>query len=185
MPLPLGHAVIGLTTHNLCAQDNSVFRRRSLAVFVIILANLPDIDVLIGLFLCGNGNAFHRGPTHSLMFALVMGYLASNAWKLLANIPKISFKNCSLLVLSHVVADYFFTASPVSFFWPFELNWSIGYAGWGDVVSSVFLKIFRDAEIILGCAVVIIINLLIDAFKHPTIDLGRDPAHPSNFVTGG
>ncbi len=165
MPLPLGHAVIGLTTQNLCSQDDSVFRRWRLAAFVIMIANLPDIDVLIGLLFCGNGNAIHRGPTHSLIFALVMGYLVSRAWKLRPNIPRVSFWNGSFLILSHVVADYFFTSSPISFFWPLELNWSFGYAGWGDVFSSVFLKAFQDAGIVLGCAVIVGINLLMRGYS--------------------
>jgi len=158
MPLPLGHAVIGLTIQDLSTKSDSIFRCWKSALFVTILANLPDIDVLMGLFSCGNGNAFHRGPTHSLIFTFFMGYLASRAWKLWSKIPRISFQTCSFVILSHVVADSIFTSSPVSFFWPFELNWSFGYAGWGDVVSTVFLEAFRDAGIILGCVVVLLIN---------------------------
>lgn len=161
MPLPLGHAAIGLTIHDLCSKNNPFLSWWKIAVFIALLTNLPDIDVVIGLLFHGNGNAFHRGPTHSLMFALFMGYLASNAWKLCSQIPKISFRNCSLLILSHVMADFFFTASPVSFFWPLELNWTAGYSGWGDVINSLLLQPFHNAGIIVGCCVVIILNRLI------------------------
>ncbi len=182
MPLPLGHAVIGLTAHNLYSQDNSIFRRWSLVAFIIILTNLPDIDVLIGLVFHGNGNAIHRGPTHSLIFALVMGYLAANAWKLCRKIPRIGFKQCSFLILSHVVADCLFTSAPVSFLWPFELNWSFGYAGWGDVFSSVFLKAFQDAGIVAGCAVVLIINLFLKGYYDRLKTVIRD-RKISTFLT--
>ena len=161
MPLPLGHAFIGLTTQNISSQDNAVFKQWKLTLLVIILANLPDIDVLIGLIFCGNGNAIHRGPTHSLLFALVMGYLISKAWRPFPIIPKIKFLNSFLLILSHVLADRFFTHYPVSLCWPFENIFSIGHAGWGDVLSSVFLENVRDAGIILGCIFMILTNLLI------------------------
>jgi hypothetical protein len=169
MPLPLAHAAVGLTIHDLYSKNNSPLRCWKTAVFVAILANLPDIDVVIGLLFQGNGNAFHRGPTHSLMFALFMGLLASNAWRLCSQIPRIGFKNCSLLILSHVIADFFFTTSPVSLLWPLEVNWTAGSSGWGDVMNSVLLQPFHDAGIIIGCGVVIILNRLIrgcsDSFR--------------------
>ena len=46
MPLPLGHTAIGLTTYELCSKKNSAFSRWELAVFVTLLANLPDIDTV-------------------------------------------------------------------------------------------------------------------------------------------
>ena len=81
MPLPLGHAFIGAATYELCLDNNSIFRQWQVALFTMVLANLPDLDIFIGLVFRGNGNAFHRGPTHSLLFVLIMGYFASNLWK--------------------------------------------------------------------------------------------------------
>jgi hypothetical protein len=49
MPLPLCHAAIGLTTYNLCSKSKSAFNDWKVVVFVAVLANLPDIDVVIGL----------------------------------------------------------------------------------------------------------------------------------------
>lgn len=161
MPLPLGHAVIGFTAHDLCSKKVSVFHQWKLALFILILANFPDIDVVIGLLLQGNGNAFHRGPTHSLVFALLMGLFASVSWKIWSQIPKVSFRICFLVVLSHVLADFAFTASSISFFWPLEVNWSSGYSGWRDVMGSVFLKGYQDVGIIIGCGTVMILRKLL------------------------
>ena len=166
MPLPLGHAVIGLTINDLYSRNNSAFNRWVQAFFVVILANLPDMDVLAGLFFHGNGNIFHRGPTHSLIFAVIMGYIASNAWRIWAKIPEMSFNACFLLILSHILADLFFTRSPVSFLWPLEVNWSMGYMGWGEVMGSVFLKAFQDGGIAMGCGVLIILNRLMGTYSH-------------------
>ena len=82
MPLPLGHTAIGLTTHELFSENISAFDQWKMTLFIAVMANLPDMDVLLGLVFAGNGNAFHRGPTHSLTFAVFMGFLASNAWRL-------------------------------------------------------------------------------------------------------
>jgi len=161
MPLLLGHAAIGLTTQDLCSRNHSGLSRWRVAVFIAVLANLPDVDVLIGLLLRGNGHAFHRGPTHSLLFALFMGFVASRAWTLWSQIPKMSFKSCVLIIVSHVLADVVFTNPPVSFFWPLEVHLTAGYSGWGDILSTVFLKGFQDAGIITGCGVVVLLNRFI------------------------
>lgn len=166
MPLPLGHAAIGLTTHNLYSKNDSSSALWRVALFVVVLANLPDIDIVAGLLLQGNGNAFHRGPTHSLLFALLIGFLASNAYRLWSRIPKMSLTNCFLVILSHVVADLLFTAAPVSFFWPLEFNSIAGFSGWGDVINSVFLESFQDADIIMGCGAVIVLNSLIRKYSY-------------------
>jgi len=161
MPLPFGHAAIGLTTCSLCSRNNYVHDLLKISIFVTILSNLPDIDVVIGLIFKGNGNVFHRGPTHSMLFTLLMGYFASNAYKLWSQIPKLKFRVCFLIILSHVVADYLFTNSPISFFWPFEVNFASGYSGWFDVINSVLLETFQDAGIIIGCIMILLLNRFI------------------------
>ncbi len=159
MPLPIAHAVVGATTHYLSTQDNAVFKQWKTALAVTLLANLPDLDVLIGLVFWGNGNAIHRGPTHSLIFALAMGYFFSRACRVFPAMPAMGFLNSSLVIFSHVLADYFFTSYPVSLFWPFHHIFSIGYTGWGDVFSSVVFGNIRDAGIILGCCAVLLSNI--------------------------
>jgi hypothetical protein len=148
-------------------STNHNFERFSLKtiIFLAVLANMPDFDVIVGLFIKCNGNAFHRGPSHSLIFALIAGFLASKAWKLSSHIPRINFGICFLIIFSHVLADFFFTPSRVSFFWPFEVNWSSGYSGWGDVLNSVFLRGFQDAGIIIGSTILIICVRLIKAYR--------------------
>jgi hypothetical protein len=163
MPLPLGHTAIGLTTYELSAND-SPFRRWKRFLYITILANLPDIDVVIGLVLTWNGNAFHRGPTHSLAFALLMGLLAGTAARGCLKIPGISFRHCFLLIFSHVIADALLTSSRVSFFWPFQVNWSAGYAGWTDVMHSILFEGLKDGWIVLSCATVIIFHRLISGY---------------------
>lgn len=169
MPLPLGHTAAGLAIHDLYAKSNKNGHPWKTLIYVIVLTNLPDIDVLVGLVVRGNGNFFHRGPTHSLLFALVMAFIASNAWKCWSKIPKISPPLCFLLVLSHVLADALLTTSPVSFWWPQELNLSVGHSGWRDIIESVLFGAFRDLGTIVLSGAVIFLNRLIRHKPIPVI----------------
>jgi len=152
MPLPIAHSAIGFTAHNLCSGDESGLTRWKALAGTVLLSNLPDVDVLLGIVFYGNGNVFHRGPTHSLAFALIGGFLASMVWGLWPQLPKLSFKISFLLILSHVLADLVLTSSPVSFFWPITVNWIDGYIGLGHVVNLVLFGNYQDTKIIIGCA---------------------------------
>jgi inner membrane protein len=154
MPLPLGHLAIGLATHEL-SSNRSAFSRWKLLAAILVLSNLPDIDVVFGLLLQWNGSAFHRGPTHSLLFAGAMGLLAARAARIWSRLPQLGFWSCFALVLSHVAADALLSASAVSFFWPLETHWSIGHSGWQDVFDMVLMGNAQDAWIILGAAVLV------------------------------
>jgi membrane-bound metal-dependent hydrolase YbcI (DUF457 family) len=158
MPLPIGHAVIGFTTQSLFSAEESSSGRWKTLLGVLILSNLPDVDVLLGIVFHGNGNVFHRGPTHSLMFALIGGFLATRVLRLWSQLPKFGFRICFLFILSHVVADLVFTNSPVSFFWPITVNWSNGYIELRHVVNLVLFGNHRDAEIIIGCVFLILLH---------------------------
>lgn len=159
MPLPLGHTAIGWaayetakssTTHN--GQSMRPFSLAQVA-FVTLLANLPDLDVLYGLVVHGNGSAIHRGPTHSLLFVLLAGFLGSNLWRLWQRIPRFGFRLCALIVFSHVAADMLLTDAPVSLLWPLELNYIPGHNGWGQVVHMILFKSIQDIGIVMACLI--------------------------------
>ena len=161
MPLPLGHSAAGLAIHDVYEKGRSALGRWKTLAFVIILTNLPDIDVLVGLIVYGNGNFFHRGPTHSLLFALIMAFLVSNSWRCWSRIPRVSYLLCFSLILSHILADALFTSEPVSFWYPLELNSSVGNSGWREVIESVLFGAFRDLGIIVVSALVLLLNRII------------------------
>ena len=157
MPFPLGHTAIGLAAYNTIETTSRPRSRWQVLAFIVVLANLPDVDVIAGLLVHGNGNFYHRGPTHSLFFAIAAGYLASQAWRLGGYIPRLPFSLCFLIVFSHVLADMTFTASPVSLLWPFEVYWSVGSSGWGRVFQSVIFSSLQDVGILLGSMVYVYI----------------------------
>jgi len=158
MPLPIGHAAIGFATQSLCCGELPSFGRCKTLLGVLVLSNLPDIDVVFGILFRGNGNAFHRGPTHSLMFAFIAGFLTYRVWGLWPRLPGFDFKSCFLLILSHILADSVFTSSPISLFWPITVNWSGGYSGLTHVFNLVLFGNQQDAKIIAGCALLILLH---------------------------
>jgi hypothetical protein len=161
MPLPLAHSAIGFVTTEFFGKNQSLENRWKRWVFVVVLANLPDLDMLAGLLFRGDGNAFHRGPTHSLLFALAMGWVASNAWRHWLRDETFSFPFSVGLILSHVLADALFTTSPVSFLWPLEVYWSTGQCGWLDVIDSLLFQTWSDIGLVLASATLILCSRLV------------------------
>ena len=58
MPLPLGHTAIGLATYETAQNNDHDASRWSAFALIAVLANLPDIDIVLGLLFQGNGNLF-------------------------------------------------------------------------------------------------------------------------------
>lgn len=112
--------------------------------------------MVLGLLLEWNGSAFHRGPTHSLAFAWVAGFLASEVSKRWDRLPRMGFWTCFALILSHVMADALLSPSAVSLLWPLETHWSSGHSDWGDVVGMVLRGDRQDAWITLAACIIII-----------------------------
>jgi len=164
MPLPLGHTAIGLATYEVCTNASGFARWKQL-LFIVVLANLPDVDVLIGLIVQWNGQAYHRGATHSLLFALAAGYAASRLAKWWRMAPRWGFYPCVLLISSHIVADALLTASPVSFWWPIEIYYSTGHAGWSDVLHTVLFDGLQDAGVLVVCALILLGRRLPAGFR--------------------
>jgi membrane-bound metal-dependent hydrolase YbcI (DUF457 family) len=164
MSLPIGHATIGFTAYSLFCRNGSSVGGWKAPLGLLVLSNLPDVDVVLGIVLQGNGSAFHRGPTHSLAFALIAGFLACKVLELLPEWPKFSFGACFMLILSHVLADSVFTSSPVSFFWPVVVNWSGGHSELTYVVNLVLFGNYQDVPIILGCGLIILLHRTLKEF---------------------
>lgn len=139
MPLPVAHSLAGYIFYEI---KPFLFFKNGWKnfLFIMILANLPDIDFLPGLII-GNPNQFHHGISHSLGMAvfsgLILGWFFSrkngNFWKY--------FIFTTLIYYSHVFLDFltedYRKPFGVLLFWPFN---SIYYT------SSIplFLKTIRS-----------------------------------------
>lgn len=157
MPLPLGHSAIALAIYETKRSASASHTRWPHFLAVTFLANLPDLDILAGLIFQHNGAVFHRGPTHSILFAVAAGFLASRLWRLRPWIPRLSAGLCICLILSHVIADMLLTSSPVSLFWPLELYWSQGHSSWGQVIDMALFQSLQDLGIAAAALIYVVL----------------------------
>ncbi|MDO8413851.1 MAG: metal-dependent hydrolase, partial [Gallionellaceae bacterium] len=92
------------------------------------LANLPDIDFLIGYIVAADVHAFHQGPTHSVLFAVIAGCMAALIWR--RNLSwGLSATVFTLTILSHDLVDIFtgpmlglHPSYGVPLLWPFYIE---------------------------------------------------------------
>lgn len=167
MPLPLAHTMIGLTTNEVLGRGSAPPDWKTV-IFIVVLSNLPDLDIAAGLLVHGNGCAFHRGPTHSIAFAMLAGVLATNVSKLWPVIPRMNWIHSFLIVLSHVISDLLFTKSPVSLLWPLETHWVDGVSGWGESLMPIFLEAYKDVWVLLICLLMMMLVRLAATVKERT-----------------
>lgn len=110
--------VLGIATAELCAGKKL---QRKTILYGAILGTIPDLDVLVGMFLNPvDGVAIHRGLSHSLLFfgllSPILGWFISKIEQ-----GKINFRSASILVFwclfTHVLLDMF-TSWGTQIFWP-------------------------------------------------------------------
>jgi inner membrane protein len=126
MPSPVGHSLAGLCGYFLASNRPLSARREYLLLGSIVIANLPDFD-LVPRLLFGDVSSLHRQWTHSLVaalgFGLVMSVLAR--WR---KTDKIFYGVWGGAVyLSHIVLDMLLDdPSPphgVQLLWPFSTSY--------------------------------------------------------------
>jgi inner membrane protein len=117
MPSPIGHTLAG------CAVAFAFIppgmpQAWEAWMLCLISANLPDVDFIPGLF-TGNPRAFHRGPSHSVMAALIAAGLGASLlmwfsmpWLMRAELIFLAYG-------SHVALDYSTPGRGVLLGWPF------------------------------------------------------------------
>lgn len=165
MPLPLGHAALGATTTYFNTKKGSAAPSPLLLPYVTCLANLPDLDVIVGLIVTGNGSTFHRGPSHSILFALVAAWLATRARRYWRWLPDLPWRTCVLIILSHLLADFFCTSGPVSLFWPVTVHWSSESTSLGEIVNTVLFQASQDTALMVSCASLILMHRFLSPRK--------------------
>lgn len=100
MALPIGHGLVGASIVALIHPKADLKNWKPLAIG-FLLANSPDLDFAFQIFLGWRG--WHRGFTHSILFALLVGaifflIMRREKWQ----IP-LSY---SLAYLSHTILDF-------------------------------------------------------------------------------
>jgi membrane-bound metal-dependent hydrolase YbcI (DUF457 family) len=118
MPSPIGHTLAGCAVAFACIPSGTP-QAWEAWMLCLISANLPDVDFIPG-FLSGNPRAFHRGPSHSVIAALVVAGLGASLLTWLS-VPWLTRVELILLAYgSHVALDYSTPGRGVLLGWPFS-----------------------------------------------------------------
>jgi membrane-bound metal-dependent hydrolase YbcI (DUF457 family) len=116
MPSPIGHTLAGCAVALVLIPPQMPQAWQAWAV-CLISANLPDLDFIPGL-LTGNPRAYHRGPSHSLMAALLAAGLGAFLW-IGSPLPWLTRAGLIFIAYgSHVGLDYFTPGRGVLLSWP-------------------------------------------------------------------
>jgi membrane-bound metal-dependent hydrolase YbcI (DUF457 family) len=94
-------------------------------VLLVLLANLADVDFLIGLGTEANANALHHGFTHSLAAAVCVALAVSCVWRIAGSFWRSAIL-CFSAYSSHLLIDlcsgaklgWNVAASGIPLFWP-------------------------------------------------------------------
>jgi inner membrane protein len=133
MPTPIGHSLAGLAVYIAApsrhpengARDERRRRGWWLAAFLVVIANLPDVDFIPG-YLVGEPRAFHWGATHSLMAALVAATVAGVVAQRLGQSFRLFFALTATAYASHIAMDLLLGPGAHSVglqvLWPFSLE---------------------------------------------------------------
>jgi LexA-binding, inner membrane-associated putative hydrolase len=116
MPSPVGHTLAGCAVA-LALTPPQMSQAWQAWALCVISANLADMDFIPGL-LTGDPRRFHRGPSHSLMAAVVVAALGASllTWW---SVPWLTRAGLIFLAYaSHVGLDYFTPGRGVLLSWP-------------------------------------------------------------------
>ena len=108
MSSPVGHSLAGLLGFILIrnnSQFSNVYSSRFLMILAIILANLPDIDFILGYLFFGDFNAIHRQLTHSFFVGFFVCLLIFICLRLLQKVPFSFLLWLWGLYFSHIFLD--------------------------------------------------------------------------------
>src|SRR6266446_2203153 len=100
-------------------------------VLLVLLANLADVDFLIGLGTEANANALHHGFTHSLAAAVFVALAVNCVWRIAGSFWRSAIL-CFSAYSSHLLIDlctgaklgWNATASGIPLFWPSSKTYS-------------------------------------------------------------
>ena len=121
MATPLGHYLVGLSIAQGLARDSGERKR---ALWLAVIACLPDLDFIPGFFV-GRLGQFHHGISHSFATGAIFSIFAWLFFRWFAR--GISLNLCILVFLlysSHVILDFVTLDNSVPYgvplFWPWS-----------------------------------------------------------------
>ena len=128
MCTPIGHTLFGYSVF-LASPLWNQWKAWRIFLFVLIVANMPDLDIVIG-YIVGKPNLYHQHFSHSLFFVMCVSILLGwgSKWFLKGFGLKMGLLTAGIL-LSHLMLDFLGrdTSYPygIQVFWPFSKEFFI------------------------------------------------------------
>lgn len=115
MPSPVAHSLVGAGAFLILTPETGqkplssiLWERKGEILFFIVMANLPDLDMVVGFLFYHHAHTYHGLFSHSLLGAVPMALVASLIYPM-GNKRK-TFLTAFTLILLHNLMD--FSASP-------------------------------------------------------------------------
>ncbi len=122
MATTVAHGLIGIVVYcatrearSLSSGDTKLPLNVGVLLLAALVANIPDMDMVVGLLLQGDHRVFHGGISHTLFFAGAAGFMVWLLAKHSHHRAGLSIA-LTLILLSHVMVDIF--TGPVIGFYP-------------------------------------------------------------------
>ena len=158
MPLPIAHSLVGAGVAALSRPQNSLKRDWRVLLLAAFLAVTPDFDFFL-IWAGISGHEAHRGPTHSILFALAVTLLLaiSAGFSYLRSVLA-----CGAALLSHGILDFLTTRQGrgVELLWPFsDERLKLGVIGFSEfphgfhlleIVKSSLIELIVFAPLLLA-----------------------------------
>lgn len=170
-----GHGMVASTAGQFLSRE---YRTKQMLVLGIFCAILPDADVLaFKLGIPYEHPMGHRGFTHSLLFAAMIGLLSALFIKRKGLAIRISWPYFSICAASHGVLDAMTNGGlGIAFFWPFDntryfLPWhpiQVSPIGASAFLSEWGLRVITSELVWIGgpCLLFFVLNATIGRFRH-------------------
>ncbi|MDJ0728937.1 MAG: metal-dependent hydrolase [Crocosphaera sp.] len=171
MASPIGHSLAGCLGFFLVCGNSQFLKYYSSKRFIItaiIIANLPDIDFLLGYLFYQNFNAIHRQFTHSFLVGFLVGIILFSCLRFYRKIPYSFLVWLWGLYFSHILLDMLaddrYPPAGVQCFFPFSSNYfafpisilgGLSFTG-GIIQLNNFLTVLQEFFVILLLAFVIL-----------------------------
>lgn len=162
MPTPVGHTLLGLSVYIVwCKNITQWLRQWRLILWVIFCSNLPDFDLVPGLFV-NDLSRYHQTYTHTLGFALLVWLITFIVLKIkkAENYFSISFLSFLVVYINIILDAFNYDSRPpigIQLFWPISgayfnvlpIFYAVPHSYLSDVISSPFIQaVVREVMIL-------------------------------------
>lgn len=110
MATSVAHGLVGIVVYcavrSMTSEQEKMPLNPGMLLLVAMVANVPDLDMIVSLMLYGDHRVLHGGLSHTVLFAVIAGFMVWLRAKHSANRMVLSIM-AALVLLSHVLVDLF------------------------------------------------------------------------------